>query len=41
MSDVITKEQRNKKGYWLNELDSLGIESKQENELNDEDELAA
>jgi hypothetical protein len=36
----MTKEQRNNKGYWLNELDSLGIEPKRENELNDERELA-
>jgi hypothetical protein len=36
----MTKEQRNNKGYWLNELDSLGIEPKRENELNDEHELA-
>jgi hypothetical protein len=38
---AIKKEQTNKKEYWRNELNSLGIEPKQENELNDKDELAA
>jgi hypothetical protein len=36
------KEQRRqlaKKGYWQNELDSLGIEPKQKKELNDDEEL--
>jgi len=28
-----------KNRYWLNELDSLGIEPKRKTELNDEDEL--
>ena len=28
-----------KNGYWLNELDSLGIEPKRKTELNDEEEL--
>ena len=28
-----------KDGYWQNELDSLGIESKRKKELNDEEEL--
>jgi CRISPR/Cas system endoribonuclease Cas6 (RAMP superfamily) len=36
---VMTKEQRNRKGYWDNELESLGIEPKRENELNDKEEL--
>jgi hypothetical protein len=27
------------KGYWQNELDSLGIEPKQKKELNDDEEL--
>lgn len=35
------KEQRDKKDYWRGELDSLGIEPKRENELNDKEELAA
>ena len=38
---AIKKEQTGKKEYWHNELNSLGIEPKQENELNDKDELAA
>jgi hypothetical protein len=38
---AIKKEQTGKKEYWLNELNSLGIEPKQENEFNDKDELAA
>ena len=32
-------QQQAKKGYWQNELDSLGIEPKQKNELNDDEEL--
>ena len=31
--------QQAKNGYWQNELDSLGIEPKQKNELNDKEEL--
>jgi hypothetical protein len=31
--------QQTKKGYWQNELDSLGIEPKQKKELNDDEEL--
>lgn len=38
---LMTKEQTSRKGYWDNELDSLGIEPKRENELNDKEELAA
>lgn len=30
-----------KRGYWQNELRSLGIEPKRNNELNDKEELAA
>ena len=33
------QQQQAKNGYWRNELDSLGIEPKQENELNDKEEL--
>jgi hypothetical protein len=33
------QQQQAKNGYWQNELDSLGIEPKQKNELNDDDEL--
>ena len=32
-------QQQVKKSYWQNELDSLGIEPKQKNELNDDEEL--
>ena len=31
--------QQIKMSYWLNELDSLGIEPKQKKELNDDEEL--
>jgi hypothetical protein len=33
------RQQQAKKGYWQNELDSLGIEPKQKKELNDDEEL--
>jgi hypothetical protein len=33
------QQQQAKNGYWRNELDSLGIEPKQKNELNDKEEL--
>jgi hypothetical protein len=33
------RQQQAKKGYWGNELDSLGIQPKQKKELNDEEEL--
>jgi hypothetical protein len=33
------QQQQAKKGYWQNELDSLGIEPKQKKELNDKEEL--
>jgi hypothetical protein len=32
-------QQQTKKGYWQNELDSLGIEPKQKKESNDDEEL--
>jgi DNA repair ATPase RecN len=32
-------QQHAKKGYWQNELDSLGIEPKEKKELNDKEEL--
>jgi hypothetical protein len=32
------QQQQTKNGYWQNELDSLGIEPKQKNELNDNKE---
>jgi hypothetical protein len=33
------KNQSDKKGYWLNELVSLGIQPKRKNDLNDKEEL--
>jgi hypothetical protein len=33
------QQQQAKKGYWQNELDSLGIEPKQKKELSDDEEL--
>jgi hypothetical protein len=33
------QQQQAKNGYWLKELESLGIEPKRKNELNDEEEL--
>lgn len=38
---AIKREQTGKKEYWQNELNSLGIEVKRDNELNDKDELEA
>lgn len=38
---VFKKDFPDKKDFWENELKSLGIESKRENELNDETELEA
>ena len=35
------KEHPDKKDYWQNELRSLGIEPRRQNELNDEEELRA
>ena len=35
------KNQSDKKGYWLNELVSLGIQPKRKNDLNDKEELEA
>jgi hypothetical protein len=35
------KNQSDKKGYWLNELVSLGIQPKRKNDLNDKEELKA
>jgi hypothetical protein len=41
IGSVMTKERRDKKNYWQNELKSLGIEPKRKNELNNNEELAA
>ena len=37
---MMTKEQQTKKSYWKNELNSLAIEPKRNNELNNNEELA-
>ena len=36
---MTSKEESDKKNFWQNELSSLGIEPKQNNELNDKAEL--
>jgi hypothetical protein len=41
MRMAIKKELTGKKEYWQNELNSLGIEPKRDNELNNKDELEA
>ena len=38
---MIRKERKDSPDYWRNELKSLGIEPKRNNELNDNEELAA
>jgi hypothetical protein len=38
---MMKKEQKGEKTFWENELESLGIKPKRENELNDKKELAA
>jgi hypothetical protein len=37
---MMAEERKDKNGYWQNELQSLGIEPKRKNELNDKEELA-
>ncbi len=41
IAEALKKEHPDKKEYWQNELESLGIEPRQKNELNDKDELEA
>jgi hypothetical protein len=45
IAEAIKKEEEehlsDKKGYWQNELKSLGIEPRRQNELNDKKELEA
>jgi hypothetical protein len=41
MAEVFKKERQDKKEYWQNELKSLGIEPRRQNELNDKEELQA
>jgi hypothetical protein len=39
--DMMSKERKDKKDFWQNELRSLGIEPKRNNEMNDKEELEA
>jgi hypothetical protein len=41
IAEALKEEHPDKKEYWKNELKSLGIEARRENELNDKDELQA
>jgi hypothetical protein len=41
IAEAFKKEHPDKKDYWQNELKSLGIEPRRQNELNDKDELQA
>ena len=41
IAEAFKKEHPHKKEYWQNELNSLGIEPKRQNELNDKAELQA
>ena len=39
--EMTSKEQEDRKGFWENELNSLGIDPKRKNDLNDKEELEA
>ena len=41
IAEVFKKERPDKKDFWENELKSLGIEPRKQNELNDKEELQA
>jgi hypothetical protein len=41
IAEALKKEHPDKKDYWQNELKSLGIEPRRQNELNDKEELQA
>ena len=41
IAEAFKKERPDKKDYWQNELKSLGIEPRRQNELNDKEELEA
>ncbi len=41
IAEALKKEHPDKKHYWENELISLGIEPRRQNELNDKEELEA
>jgi hypothetical protein len=41
ITEALKREHPDKKDYWQNELKSLGIEPRRQNELNDKEELQA
>jgi hypothetical protein len=41
IAEALKKEHPDKKDYWENELKSLGIEPRRQNELNEKEELQA
>jgi hypothetical protein len=41
IAEMFKKERPDKKDFWENELKSLGIEPRRQNELNDKEELQA
>jgi hypothetical protein len=41
IAEALKEEHPDKKDYWQNELKSLGIEPRRQNELNDKEELQA
>jgi hypothetical protein len=41
IAEALKEEHSDKKDYWQNELKSLGIEPRRQNELNDKEELQA
>jgi hypothetical protein len=41
IAEALKKEHPDKKDYWQNELKSLGIEPRRQNEFNDKEELEA
>jgi hypothetical protein len=41
IAEALKKEHPDNKHYWENELNSLGIEPRRQNELNDKEELKA
>jgi hypothetical protein len=41
IAEALKKEYPDKKDYWQNELKSLGIDPRRQNELNDKEELEA
>jgi hypothetical protein len=41
IAEALKKEHTDKKDYWQNELNSLGVEPRRQDELNDKEELEA